>query len=266
MLRTLSSLVAVLFMLGAGVYGVSGQEGANWNPTKFHATRAELKEALSLYEDAARSNAYSSALRARAHFEAALIKVRLAEGDFQIGDRISMAVEGEPTLSSDTIVVGPQLVATLPTGDTVSLKGVLRSEVNERLHDAMARVVKSPVVRSQLYLRVTVMGAVGSPGFHVVRSDALITDVLSSAGGPASGADLNDIRIERQGERIWDGDPLQEAIIQGRTVDQLNLRAGDQIYVPAQSATPGGGVMGWLRNARTLLVLLPLLFAAARKL
>jgi hypothetical protein len=30
---------------------------------------------------------------------------------------------------------------------------------------------------------------------------------------------------------LWEGEPLQTATNQGRTVDQLNLRAGDQIVV-----------------------------------
>ena len=40
--------------------------------------------------------------------------------------------------------------------------------------------------------------------------------------------------IERAGERIWTGEHLQQAIADGRTLDQLSLQAGDQIVVPAR--------------------------------
>jgi hypothetical protein len=77
------------------------------------------------------------------------------------------------------------------------------------------------------------VGAVGKPGFYMVPSDMLLTDVLMMAGGPASTASLDKVKIKRAKEVIWDGDRLREAMIEGRTLDQLSVRAGDAIDVPA---------------------------------
>jgi protein involved in polysaccharide export with SLBB domain len=75
---------------------------------------------------------------------------------------------------------------------------------------------------------------VGSPGFYLVPADRLMTDVLTLAGGPGANADLADVRVERGPDRIWEGEALRTAIIQGRTLDHLNIQAGDRIFVPTR--------------------------------
>ena len=42
----------------------------------------------------------------------------------------------------------------------------------------------------------------------------------------------------RQGE-LWGGEQLQQAIAQGRTLDALNLQAGDRIVVPEKGTAAG---------------------------
>lgn len=203
-------------------------------PGRLTATRAELQELLKVHEQAATSSSYSSQMRGRARYEASLIKQRLDHGDFQVGDRIAVTVDQEPTLS-DTLTVAQDLTLDLATGERISVKQVLRSEVHALLQQAIAKVVKNPVVRTQTFLRIGIMGAVGAQGFYVVRSEALITDVLMNAGGISQSAELEKIKIERDSETIWEGKALQDAITQGRTIDQLNLMAGDMVVVPAQS-------------------------------
>ena len=46
-------------------------------------------------EEAAAGDEYGSALRARARAEAEVLRRRLAEGDFRVGDRIQVQVAGE---------------------------------------------------------------------------------------------------------------------------------------------------------------------------
>ena len=58
-----------------------------------------------------------------------------------------------------------------------------------------------------------------------------------AAGGLTPDAKVPDLRIERSGDRLWEGDALRQAITDGRTLDEMNLRAGDQVIVPSQSRT-----------------------------
>src|SRR5690625_160183 len=197
-------------------------------------TRPELQELVSIYETASLSRSARSDERALSRSEVELIRARLDAGDFQTGDQIELAVEGEPELTGTFTVVadreGPAL--RLPVIGTVSLRGVLRSEVEPHLRKAVSGYIHDPVVYATALIRVSILDGVASPGFYPVPAEALVTDLLMVAGGPTNRAKLDKIRVERGRERIWMGDDLQVAIIEGRTLDQLSLRAGDRIVVP----------------------------------
>jgi hypothetical protein len=216
-----------------------------------HATRKELQDLLTRHELSAKSGAYSRQLRERARYEASLIKQRLDQGDFQIGDQIAIVVENEPTMS-DTVVVSSDFDIGLPSGEKISLKRVLRSEVHPLIQTAIAKVVKNPVVRTESFLRIGIMGAVGSQGFFVVKSESLLSDLLMNTGGIPQTADLKNIRVERDQKTIWEGEALQQALTEGRTVDQLSLRAGDMLIVGQQA-----GKKNFMQSARALLFIIP---------
>ena len=57
------------------------------------------------------------------------------------------------------------------------------------------------------------------------------------AGGPMATAGLDKVRIRRGAEEIWNATRLREATIEGRTLDQLSVRAGDSIIVPERRGT-----------------------------
>ncbi len=63
------------------------------------ATRADLESALTQAEQIAASDGYSTELRDQKRAEAALIRERLREGDFQVGDQITVHVEGDSALT-----------------------------------------------------------------------------------------------------------------------------------------------------------------------
>ena len=52
------------------------------------------------------------------------------------------------------------------------------------------------------------------------------------AGGPTRDSKMEKLRIERDRAVIWEGERLRRAIAAGQTLDQMGLRAGDQIVVP----------------------------------
>ena len=79
-----------------------------------------------------------------------------------------------------------------------------------------------------------VMGAVARPGYYSVPANALVPDVLMAAGGYTAVAKPSRVRVERAGKSIWDAGQLRLAMSEGRTLDQLNLAAGDQFVVPGE--------------------------------
>lgn len=232
MTRIRTHVLIVLLSLPLAPVSTTAQQ-AEWDPARTLVSRQSLQDLLARFDQAAQSQAYSPELRNRARYEASLIRSRLRQGDFQVGDRIWLLVEGEQQLS-DTHTVDPGRVLTLPVIGTLSLEGVLRSELESHLGREIGRFIRDPVVHARSLIRVSMFGEVARPGFYVVPTEILLTDALMLAGGPTRQAKLTDIWVERTGERIWGGEPLQKGIIEGRTLDQLNLRAGDRIHVPSQ--------------------------------
>jgi protein involved in polysaccharide export with SLBB domain len=193
-------------------------------------TRAQLNEQLVIQQRAAAAGG-----GARAQAEVLTLRQRLEEGDFQVGDRILLTVQGHPELTDTfTVTDGRKLV--LPMIGDLPLAGVLRSELEPYLRGHVGRFIRNPQLHARSTLRVSVLGEVGQPGYYAISSESLVTDALMVAGGPTTRARLSSMRIERGDRRVMQGDELQEAITQGRTFDQLSLRAGDRIVVPPKTA------------------------------
>jgi protein involved in polysaccharide export with SLBB domain len=243
-------LVAGLLALGAAG-PISAQSSIDWDPRGAQLSRAELSELLDRLEVAASSPGYSASLRAQAAEEAEVVRQRLQSGDFQVGDKVVLYVEGEPQLS-DTLSVAPGRVLQLPEIEDIPLDGILRSELEAHLETELGRYLRDPDVEANSLVRIAVLGQVGRQGFYTMPASLLVEEALMLAGGPGGNANLDDAEIQRGDRVIWSGDALQEAIIEGRTLDQLSLRAGDRIIVPQRR--PGFFDQGILR---TLLFTIP---------
>lgn len=168
--------------------------------------------------------------------EAAVVRNRLTEGDFHVGDQVHLIVRNEEELT-DTFTVAPGVLLPLPVGGEVDLNGLLRSELEPHLTQHLARFIVSPQVRAQALVRISVIGEVSRPGFYVIRADVPVTDAFTVAGGPSGKANLGNVRVERRGDRVWEGESLELAMNEGRTFDQLGIRAGDQFIVPQGRST-----------------------------
>lgn len=211
------------------------------------STRSEIEASIRGLEALATSDVVKDSRRKQAQLDLAAMRERLAEGDFHAGDRIRITVARDAVLDSataassgpslerqlsDTFTVGSRQELSLPVIGPVSLHGVLRSELESHLATQIARYVREPVVEAQVLLRVSVQGAVLRPGYYMVRVDAPLSDALMAAGGPARGAKIGKLRIERGGLPVMDGDALQQAIADGRTLAQMNILPGDQLMLP----------------------------------
>ncbi|MCA9737093.1 MAG: hypothetical protein R3E98_04520 [Gemmatimonadota bacterium] len=215
-------------------------------------SRSDLETLLERNRQVVGSSAYSGSMRERARKDIEMILQRLDEGDFRIGDRIVLLIEGEwPTADTFVVESGPQI--TLPILGVIPLKGVLRAELEEHLTTELARFIQQPIVHAESTIRLMMTGQVGSPGFYNVPSTLLVGEALMRAGIQQT-SNLDGVRItRREVDRevdIWEGDALQDALAQGMTLDQMNLRAGDQFVVPAKVSSAV-----WGRVARGAIVL-----------
>jgi protein involved in polysaccharide export with SLBB domain len=154
-----------------------------------------------------------------------------ATREIQVGDRILLIVEGDSALTDTfTVQQGPMIL--LPVIGQIPLAGVHRNEVEPYMQKEVGRFFKQPVIHAKAFVRLAIEGEVAHPGYYAVPTDVVISDVLMAAGGLTTEAKMQNMKIDRAGRRLIDGDYLQRAVAQGYTLDQLGLRAGDRIYVP----------------------------------
>jgi len=196
-------------------------------------TRAQLQVAVSEAERAHRS------------IEASLLRTRLQNGDFQDGDKILLAID-IPVLQAgdngdarrgtreDTVTVrsGRMLrFANFSNIPELCLEGVLRSELTDTVTAYLSKYIRDPKVRAVPLLRVAVLGAVTHPGWYSTRTDAVLADLIMQAGGVNAESDVSKTLIRRAGEPIWSTDQVRVALADGLSLDQLHLRAGDEVFV-----------------------------------
>jgi polysaccharide biosynthesis/export protein len=194
-------------------------------------TRTELQQRLEDYERMLASSDLDQDERQRMTAEAATIRQRLQYGDFRVGDRILLSVEGEDALP-DTVVVEPGQIVELPVFGEVPVGGVLRSEISEHLAAELGQFIRQPEVRASGLVRVAILGSVGNPGFYTMPAEMILGDAIMVAGGPSQNANVDQVRIRRGGQEVMDGGQTRLALQQGMTLDQLNIQGGDQINVP----------------------------------
>ena len=233
-----ATLIAVLVLIAAPVQGQSSLgEGRR------QATRAELDQAAKATEQAA-TFAPDAKTRDKLLSDAAAIRQRLRNGDFLPGDRIYVVVVGDSSLT-DTFTVRGDRRLVMPNIPDLSLAGVLDSELGSFLTKELSRYLKSPSVVATGMVRLTMTGGVARNGFLTFPVDQAITDVLMTAGGLGAGSKLDQTEVKRSGKVFIDKKSFQDAIRLARTVGDLSLRDGDEIYVPPSSATTG--VQSWVK-------------------
>ena len=217
--------VVVLLTATATVAAAQAPTAAN----RHFATRGVLESNASAAESASAA-ASAEALREAKRAEAWTLRERLRVGDFHPGDRIALVVEGQPTLT-DTFTVRAGRALSVPDIPSIDLTGVLRSELQDHLTREIGKYVREPKIRAVPLMRVAVLGKVVRPGFYAVPADALVSDAIMLAGGPGSDADLSKSTVRRGTERLLRERDVSVALSDGITLDQLDVRSGDEIVI-----------------------------------
>ena len=240
------AMVAIVAGLSVGV--IAAQTPTLQTPTvtgrrSEYESRADLEARARLAESQHRTS------------EAWVLRNRLEKGDFQEGDRIVVTLHTtavqQPT---ETVTVRAGKVLQLPRMEDLKLEGVLRSELTDRLEHHLAKYLKDPEAQTTPLLRVAVFGSVGRPGYFYKSADVVLNDVIMGAGGPGGDADMNKVIIRRGPEVIWNPEATRTALIDGLSLDRLNLRAGDEIFIPPQRHISWLTVLGVAGSITSIIV------------
>ena len=207
------------------------------------ATRAEL-EALA---------------RSTSGAHQAEIQLRLTEGDFHAGDLIALHVIEDSTLT-DTFTVRAGQTLKLPNVPEFSVRGLLRSELQDFMAKKIAEYIRNPQVDALPLIRVAVTGAVNRPGFFNVPAEMPASDVVMAAGGPSARASLKKVEVHRGAEVVIPKSQMVTALAAGTSLDQLNIQSGDQFVVGEQP----GGLRGALQTVGLLAGVFSAIYFASR--
>ena len=224
--------------------------GTTPSPRREYESRSELEAQAKVAEGARRTG------------EAWLLRQRLEKGDFQDGDKIAWNVQASmmagPLELPDTLTVRAGRRVELGRMGELSLEGVLRSELTDKLRDHLAQYVREPLVRTTPLVRIGVLGNVGHPGFFYSPADRPLSDVLMLAGGPGQDANVSAMVVKRGEDVIWSAQDTHTALADGMSLDRMHIRAGDEIFVPQQRHTQ------WLSIAGFALSIAGLLYGLSR--
>ena len=232
--RALGNRLLVGLLAVAPLASATGQSSIG--EMRRQATRTELQNAAKSLQSAALS-APDAKARTRYLADANAIEARLTNGDFVPGDRIMLLVEGDSALSDTFTVVGERMLP-LPNIPPISLQGVLDSELEPHLTKEVLRYIKQVTVQATPLVRISLLGFPQS-SFYTVPVDQAITDVITAAGGwgnPTTSA-INKTVVRRAGEVVMDAKSTAEAIRLGKTVGDMAMRDGDELYLPDKATS-----------------------------
>lgn len=203
------------------------------------ATRAELESQLETLKERLASDPDRPSRELERRIEQ--LRDRLQSGDFRAGDLVELRVRSDPDLTG-SFSVNRQRQLELETLPSVDLGGVLYSEIESTLRDALDDYIRDPNVRARVLLRVAVVGGVNSPGYYDLSPSTTLSEALMQAGGPSQQAKLDEMEFRREGRDVLS---RGEGPVESLTLAELGARRGDQLYVPpAESGTSVMGVLG----------------------
>lgn len=122
----------------------------------------------------------------------------------------------------------------LPVIGEVHAAGMTIDALRAQLRQGYLQAIRTPIVSVTPLFRVSVLGAVERPGLYEIDPTLSLFDVISLAGGLRREAKANELRVIRDGGRVFEVNAKQ-ALESGEALLALSLRSGDRIVVPERN-------------------------------
>jgi hypothetical protein len=228
---------AIAIVIGA-VALVSAQAQSGLGELRRQMTRAELESALASFEKLSASTS-DRKVKEEAMVNAAAIRERLRTGDFYPGDRIVVRVLNDTSVS-DTFTVKQGRLLEFGSIPGISLSGILDSELHGHVKTHIGKYIRDPDVTVTPLVRLQISGGIAQPGWHQFETDQTLSDAIMAIGGPGQNSQLNKAEIKRNGKTLVDRGATARALRTGKTIGDLGLRDGDELYI-AEKITANSG-------------------------
>lgn len=146
------------------------------------------------------------------------------------GDVVRLRVWREPDMSGE-FRVDEHGDAVLPRLGPVRVTAMSADSLRRRLMATYAAYLRDPSIEVTLLRRVSVAGAVRTPGVFTVEPTMTVADVVALAGGTAPEGRKDRVEVLR------DGVTVSRSVSRGARIGDTVVRSGDQLIVPER---------GWL--------------------
>jgi len=165
-------------------------------------------------------------------------RIVASDSDYRIGpeDVLDISVWKNPELSR-TVPVRPDGKVSLPLVNDIHAGGLTPTALREELTKRLSEYVPSPevavIVREVHSAKVSVMGAVRTPGRYDVRSPATVLELIALAQGFTDFASRDRIVVLRQNGDTPTRIPFNyRKIADGTEQENFFVQPGDIIVVP----------------------------------
>jgi polysaccharide export outer membrane protein len=169
------------------------------------------------------------------------------------GDGIHLIVWRQPEFTGD-FHVGPDGMIEHPLLNGVSVVGVPRSVVRDRIRAALAQYERDPSFVFDFLYRVAVGGEVRVPNLYTLPPETTLGQAVAAAGGASEFGRLDRVRLLRDGRlmvvNLQNPDPATA---------ELRIHSGDQLTVPRRLSVfrdwiaPVSAVLGAIAAGITVL-------------
>ena len=143
------------------------------------------------------------------------------------GDVLKLRIWREPDMSGEFQVASNGTVV-LPRLGQINVASMPADSLQAILTDRYKAYLNNPSIEISLLRRVTITGAVKTPGVYPLDPTMTIADALALAGGASSEGKRDQVEIRRAGRSI-----VADLRNDTRLADSP-VQSGDQLYVPAK--------------------------------
>ncbi len=199
--------------------------------------RALAQDPAPKTENSSKGKAASSAEKAAQTADAGASAPIQPPVGYRVGvdDELAISVWHEPEFSQ-TVVVRPDGMITLPLLNDIKIAGLSTEELRALVTEKLKTVVNDPqvtiIVKAIRSLKVFLVGAVGKQGMYPLTSGLTVLELVTQGGGLGPFAKSGSIYILRtvNGKQLRIAFNYKKAL-QGKGEDPV-LQSGDMVVVP----------------------------------
>lgn len=151
-----------------------------------------------------------------------------AQDSLRSGDMIKLWIWREETMSG-TFPVPENGIVVFPKLGPRKVTGIPASELKASLIQEYEKYLRNPAIELTFLRRINVLGAVNQPGVFTVDETMTVAHALAMAGGAREDGKPDEVQLFRDGQR------LVGRISQRTRISDLQMRSGDQLWVPERS-------------------------------